>query len=54
MQQLKNYLENSDDLGMADDVDSAIDLVKKETAIINKTTTAKIQGIKAAPKKDEE
>lgn len=54
MQQLKDYLENDDDLGMADDVDSAIDLIKKETTVINKTTTAKLQGIKVAPQKDEE
>jgi len=54
MEQLQDYLENDDDLGMADDVDSAIDLIKKETTTINKTTTAKIQNIKVAPKKDEE
>lgn len=54
MEQLKNYLENSDDLSMADDVDGAINLIKKETTTINKVTTAKIQNIKVAPKKDED
>ena len=54
MQQLTNYLNNDDDLGMADDVDSAIDMIKKETSIINKETTAKIQNIKVVDKADKE
>lgn len=43
MQQLKNYLENDDDLGMADDIDGAIDMIKEKTVTINKETTAKIE-----------
>jgi len=54
MEQLKNYLENDDDLGMADEVDDAIDLIKKETTTINQTTTAKIQNKKVVEKEDEE
>jgi len=54
MEQLTNYLNNDDDLGMADDVDSAIDLIKKETATINKKTTAKIQNKKVVEKEEEE
>ena len=54
MEQLTDYLNNDDDLGMADDVDSAIDLIKKETATINKETTAKIQNKKVVAKEDEE
>jgi len=54
MQQLTNYLNNDDDLGMADDVDAAIDLIKKETSTINKKTTAKIQNKKVVEKEDEE
>jgi hypothetical protein len=50
MQQLKNYLNNDDDLSMADDVDSAIDLVKQKTVTISKDTLAKLQGIKKAQK----
>jgi len=54
MEQLKDYLEYDDDLGMADDVDAAIELIKKETTTINKATTAKIQSKKVVEKEDEE
>jgi len=54
MEQLSDYLNNDDDLGMADDVDAAISLIKKETSTINKETTAKIQNIKVVEKEDKE
>jgi len=54
MEQLTNYLNNDDDLGMADDVDEAIDLIKEKTSTINKETTAKIQNKKVVEKEDEE
>jgi len=54
MEQLTDYLNNDDDLGMADDIDAAIDLIKKETATINKKTTAKIQNKKVVEKEEEE
>lgn len=54
MEQLTDYLNNDDDLGMADDVDAAIGLIKKETSTINKETTAKIQNIKVVEKDEDE
>jgi len=54
MEQLTNYLNNDDDLGMADEVDEAIDLIKEKTSTINTKTTAKIQNKKVVEKKDEE
>jgi uncharacterized membrane protein len=44
MQQLKNYLNSSDDLDMAEDVDEAVDLIKTKVNTISKQTTVKIQG----------
>jgi len=44
MQQLTSYLENSDDLDMAEDVDEAVDLIKTKAATISKETILKIQG----------
>jgi len=43
MGQLKNYLNNDDDLGMADDVDEALKLVKTKVTAIEKETPEKIQ-----------
>lgn len=54
MEQLTNYLNNDDDLGMADEVDEAIDLIKEKTSTINTETTAKIQNKKVVEKEDEE
>jgi uncharacterized membrane protein len=43
MEQLTKYLENDDDLGMADDADEAIGLVKTKISAIEKETPEKIQ-----------
>ena len=44
MQQLKNYLSNSDDLDMAEDSDEVLELIKNKIDEISKTTPQKIQG----------
>jgi cell division protein FtsW (lipid II flippase) len=44
MHQVTKYLNNSDDLDMADDVDDAVDLIKTKLTDISKNTPAKIQG----------
>lgn len=43
MQQLTVYLDNNDELQMADSADTAINLVKKQVSTIADTTPAKIQ-----------
>ncbi len=54
MQQVKNYLENDDDLGMADDVDEVLDAIKKKTNEIEIATPAKLQNLKVTQKKEQE
>jgi len=44
MHQLTNYLNNSDEIEMADDIDEALDLIKTKVDSISKTTLPKIQG----------
>jgi uncharacterized membrane protein len=44
MQQVTNYLNNSDDIEMADDVDEAVDMIKTKITDISKSTPLKIQG----------
>jgi len=44
MQQFKNYLNNSDDLEMAEDIDEVLELIKNKVDSISKTTPVKIQG----------
>jgi uncharacterized membrane protein len=46
MNQLTNYLNSSDDLDMADDVDQAVDLIKEKATAISKKTPSQIQGKK--------
>ena len=43
MQQLANYLENDDDLGMAEDTDEVLELIKTQITVIEKATPEKIQ-----------
>ncbi|WP_345992839.1 DUF2231 domain-containing protein [Sulfurimonas sp. HSL-1716] len=51
MYQLTNYVNNNDDLQMADDAEAAIGLVKKKISAISKETPAKIQNLKPSEKK---
>ncbi|WP_345979880.1 DUF2231 domain-containing protein [Sulfurimonas sp. HSL3-2] len=54
MYQLTDYLNNSDELEMADDVDAAVGMVKKKIDTISKVTPAKIQNLKTVEKEDDE
>ncbi|MBU0631251.1 hypothetical protein KKA17_01265 [bacterium] len=54
MQQLKEYLTNSDELEMADDVEGAVNMVKKKITAISETTSAKIQNLKTVEKDGDE
>jgi len=42
--QITKYINNSDDLDMADDVDAAVNLIKNKITDISKKTPIKIQG----------
>ncbi|MDD2356850.1 MAG: hypothetical protein PHX13_02940 [Thiovulaceae bacterium] len=53
MQQLATYLDNNDDLQMADTADAAVALVKKQVSTIAETTPVKIQKAQTV-KKDSE
>lgn len=54
MYQVTEYLNNSDELEMADDVDAAVSMVKKKVDAISKATAAKIQNQKTVEKEDDE
>jgi uncharacterized membrane protein len=54
IEQMTNFLNNDDDLGMAEDVDEALDIIKKKVSQIETVTPAKIQGLKVPQVKDAE